>query len=144
MDRDWWAYVLKQEGRDALGELLAKHPDAAARIERLTQGLTVTKLVRIANSEYNYCRLGRDIPSHLETIDRSDRAWRILDNKTRTIAMRSGTAWTRTISLLSTSSSDQALARARELPINRLIVVCERLIKGPYTAMTKSGGRPRW
>jgi hypothetical protein len=141
---DWWAYILRQEGRDELGELLAKHPRAAARTKRLATDLTVTKLVRIANSEYNYSRLGRDIPSDLEVVARSEMAWSILDVKTRTLKMRPGTAWTRTIALLSSEGSDEALARTRDLPIDRFMVACERLIKGPYTAMTKSGGLTRW
>ena len=141
---DWWSYILKPEGQDELGELLAKHPQASAHTQRLTSNLTVTKLVRITNAEYNYCRLNRDIPSNLAVIARSEMAWRILDQKTTNLKMRQNTAWTRTITLLSAGSSREALRRARELPIDRLIVVCERLIKGPYSSMTKSGGPPRW
>jgi hypothetical protein len=141
--KDWWSFILRPGERDVLGELLAKHPDSAARTERLAAGLSVMKLIRIANSEYNYCRLGRDIPADLEIIARSEMAWRILDFKTRTITMRPGTAWMRTVDLLA-EGADEGLAHTRELPINRLIVVCERLIKGPYREMTKSGGLPRW
>lgn len=90
--KDWWSWPGE---RDALGELLAKHPEAAARTERLAAGLTVMKLIRIANSEYNYCRLGRDIPADLEILARSEMAWGILDLKTGTITMRPRTAWIR-------------------------------------------------
>lgn len=141
--KNWWSFILRPGGRDPLGELLAAHPESAARAERLTAGLTVGKLVRIANSEYNYCRLGRDIPVGLEAAARSDLAWRTLEFKTQTIAMRPGTAWMRTVELLG-AGSDEGLARTRELPINRLIVVCELLIKGPYRQMTESGGLTRW
>ena len=140
----WWPYVLKQEGRDELGELLAKHPEAVARAERLTSDLTVAKLVRIANAEYNCCRLGRDIPPNPDAVERSDQAWRTLELKTRTLVMKEQTAWTRTISLLSSDSAPQALTTLSALPINRVFVACERLIKGPYRAMTKSGNLPRW
>jgi hypothetical protein len=140
---DWWPYVLKQEGRDELGELLAKHPEAMERAERLTSDLTVTKLVRIANAEYNYCRLGRDIPPNPDAVARSDQAWRTLELKARTLVMKEQTAWTRTISLLS-DSAPEALTALSALPINRVIVACERLIKGPYRAKTKSGNLPRW
>jgi hypothetical protein len=98
--KDWWSFILRPGERDALGELLAKHPDSAARRERLAAGLSVMKLIRIANSEYNYCRLGRDIPADLEIIARSEMAWRILDFKTRTITMRPGTAWMRPLTFL--------------------------------------------
>jgi hypothetical protein len=141
--KDWWPFMLRPSGSDALGELLAKHPDAADRTKRLTDGLTVMKLIKIANAEYNYCRLGRDIPVDLEMLARSDLAWRRLDSKSRTIAMRSGTAWMRTADVLATGS-DEGLASTRSLSISRLIVVCERLIKGPYRDMTKSGGLTRW
>jgi hypothetical protein len=93
---DWWSFILRPNGRDALGELLAKHPEAADRTKRLTTELTVMKLIKIANAEYNYCRIGRDIPADLELAARSEMAWKILDFKTRTIAMRPGTAWMRT------------------------------------------------
>ena len=140
---DWWSFILRPNGRDALGELLAKHPEAADRTKRLTTELTVMKLIKIANAEYNYCRIGRDIPADLELAARSEMAWKILDFKTRTIAMRPGTAWMRTVDLLA-GGSEEGLARTCDLPINRLIVVCERLITGPYRAMTKSGGPMRW
>jgi hypothetical protein len=140
---DWWSFILKQEGRDELGALLAKHPEAIVRSERLMTNLTVMKLIKIANSEYNYCRLNRDIPKGPDVVARSNVAWQILDHKTRTIAMRPGTAWMRTVALLA-EGSDEGLARTRELSIERLIVVCERLIKGPYTKLTKSGGAMRW
>jgi hypothetical protein len=140
---NWWSFILKQEGRDELGLLLAKHPEAVARTDRLVADLTVLKLIKIANSEYNYCRLNRDIPRGPDVVARSEMAWRILAHKSRTIAMRPGTAWMRTVALLA-EGSDEGLARTRELSIDRLIVVCERLIKGPYTKMTKSGGAMRW
>jgi hypothetical protein len=88
-------------------------------------------------------RLNRDIPKGPDVVARSNVAWQILDHKTRTIAMRPGTAWMRTVALLA-EGSDEGLARTRELSIERLIVVCERLIKGPYTKLTKSGGAMRW
>lgn len=53
--------------------------------------------------------------------------------------MRPGTAWMRTVDLLA-EGPDEGLTRTRELPINRLIVVCERLIKG---AVQRDGQTPR-
>lgn len=137
---DWWSYILAPDGRKDLGRLLAGHPDADANTERLLAGLTVTKLIKIANCEYNYCRIGRDIPAAGDTTARSSRAWTILDNKVANIQMRSGTAWMRTADLLKPGSHN-GLERVRALPIDRVIDVCERLIQGPYAACTAGSAR---
>ena len=137
---EWWSHILVPGGRKDLGRLLASHPDACAKTERLLTGLTVMKLIKIANCEYNYCRIGRDIAATGGVVGRSDRAWRILDNKVANIQMRSGTAWMRTVDLLS-PGSEEGLARVRALPIDRVIDVCERLIQGPYTACADGTGR---
>ena len=137
---DWSSQILVPGGRKDLGRLLASHPDAGANTGRLLTGLTVMKLIKIANCEYNYCRIGRDIPATGDVVGRSDRAWKILDNKVANIQMRSGTAWMRTVDLLR-PGSDEGLARVQALPIDRVIDVCERLIQGPYTACTDGTGR---
>ena len=137
---EWWSHILVPGGRKDLGQLLASHPDARVKTERLLTGLTVMKLIKIANCEYNYCRIGRDIAATGDVVGRSDRAWRILDNKVANIQMRSGTAWMRTVDLLS-PGSEEGLARVRALPIDRVIDVCERLIQGPYTACADGTGR---
>lgn len=137
---DWWSQILVPGRRKDLARLLASHPDAGVRTERLLIGLTVVKLIKIANCEYNYCRIGRDILATGDLVGRSDRAWRILDHKVANIQMRSGTAWMRTVDLLGPGSED-GLARVRALPIDRVIDVCERLIQGPYAACTNGAGR---
>jgi hypothetical protein len=139
----WWSLILASGGTDPLGQLLAQHPEASRRTQRLLSELTVVKLIRIANAEYNYCRIGRDISVSGETFVRSEQAWQTLDHKVRTLSMRDGTAWTRTVSLL-TDGADEGIAAVRQLPIDRVIVACEKLIKGPYTRMTKSQAPPRW
>lgn len=137
---DWWSSLLVPGRKKDLGRLLATHPHARARTERLLSRLTVMKLIKIANCQYNYCRIGRDIPTSGDVVGRSDLAWTILDNKVANIQMRSGTAWMRTADVLR-PGSDKGLARVRALPIDRVIGVCEQLIQGPYAACTDGAGR---
>src|SRR5579859_1964834 len=105
----WWSLILAPGGTDPLGQLLAQHPEARQRTQLLLSELTVLKLIRIANAEYNYCRIGRDIPTDGEMAERSERAWQTLEFKVRTLEMRHGTAWTRTANPLA-DGADEGLA----------------------------------
>src|SRR5207302_145513 len=114
--------------------VLAAHPDAIELTAELLSDLTVWKLIRIANVEYNKLRPNQ-IPDNPDPVARSRAAWELLDYHVRTIEMKgSGTDWARTAELLE-EDSQPALAYLQTLSIHPVITACENLIRYPYRAV---------
>jgi hypothetical protein len=135
----WWARVLDRNVTQTrqmrtLAPVLAAHPDAIELIAELLSDLTVWKLIRIANVEYNKLRPNQ-MPDNPDPVARSRAAWELLDHHVRTIEMKgSGTDWARTAELLE-EGSQPALAYLQTLPIRHVITACENLIRYPYRAV---------
>lgn len=135
-----WPAVLAAGGTTPwLGQLLAEHPQADAKTRVVLQGLSVERLVRLANVQHNRCR--RDSLRDVERISRqraSDQAWTQLLTGLSDMQMRDGTAWTGTIKLLM-PGSETALEQIGRMDITQLIGVCQRLIQVPYAEARHRG-----
>jgi hypothetical protein len=109
-------------------EVLAAHPDAAARTARLVAEPTAGRVVAIANAMYNPCR-----PKHLAATGRaaSEEAWGILLSRRDTAYIRSGTQWERLVRALD-PIPDWAADRLRNMDILALGSMAQALIRGPY------------
>lgn len=135
----WWRRVLDQNvpatrQMRVLAPLLAAHPDADDLTRVLLEDLTVWKLIRIANVEFNQLR-----PQHLspegDVIARSRAAWERLFARVGAVKMReAGTDWARTEALL-LPRSGPALAQLQKMSIMELITACENLIRYPYRSV---------
>jgi hypothetical protein len=135
----WWMKVLDQNVSATrqmreLAPLLALHPDAADLTAELLRDLTVWKLIRIANVEFNKLR-PQHIPPLQDPVARSRAAWELLIHHLATMPMKTtGTDWARTEELLR-PGSQPALAYIQRLPITHVITACENLIRYPYRSV---------
>jgi hypothetical protein len=129
---DPWSFILRPSSQSPpLGRALAQAPDAVARTGRLVENLDVTGLVVMADAQHNQCRLSRlgpqvgDDPRRL-----AEAAWNALEHG---MHKRYGgeSGWTGAIALLTPGASD-GVAKVRQLPIERIIAVCTRIVSGPY------------
>jgi hypothetical protein len=128
-DRDaLWREVFFTATPLKAAEVLAAHPDAAARTARLIAEPTAGRVVAIANAMYNPCR-----PEHLAATGRaaSEEAWGILLSRRNTPYMRAGTQWERLVRALD-PILDWAANRLRNMDIMALGSVAQALIRGPY------------
>lgn len=145
---DWWREILAPSAPvPPVARLLGRHPGAEALTDDLLEGLTVAKLVRIANVAHNRCRLSY-IPDDLREEVRAQIAWDLMGTGMRQMAMRDNTAWTDTVALLSqdvngAASADDAILQLRSASIHRLLAACERLINRPYRA-ARTARHVRW
>jgi hypothetical protein len=129
----WSALFATDRTAPWLGQLLAEHPQAADNARRVLNGMSVERLVLLANVQHNRCR--RSALADALQVSRehtSERAWNLLLTGLCDMQMRDGTAWTGTIKLLS-PGSEAALQRINRMGIADIIGVCQRLIQIPYT-----------
>ena len=121
-----WREVFSAATPLKAAEVLAAHPDAAARTARLLAEPTTRRVVAIANAMYNPCR-----PKYLPATGRAEKAWAILLSRQDTPYMRAGTQWERLVTALD-PIPDWAANRLRNIDMMALGSVAQALIRGPY------------
>jgi hypothetical protein len=130
---DWWSVILQPGDAPRVGRLLEDHPNAQAYTRRLLAGLTVERLVAIADALHNDCRPSRMAAAAPGDPRRqADLAWDKLlvgVNKTH----RGSTGWTRLPALLD-PGKDEGLAAVALLDTGSVARVCARLVHHPYKA----------
>ena len=127
----WWRVILQVDHAPPVGVLLASHPDAPALTGRLLAGLTVERLVAIADALHNKCRV-----TDLQAAAPGNRprqvalAWENLTAGAAKVHVRPS-GWTGTAKLLSHGQVD-GLTGVALLDIGTLAGVCARIVRGPY------------
>ena len=126
-----WAEILRPGGIPRVGALLARHPESSARTRLLLDGLTVQRLIAIADALHNRCRVG-DMQAMApgDPVRQSTLAWDALDRgATKTYRITSG--WTGAADLLA-DGQEMGLAAVMELDIEAIARVGARIVAGPY------------
>jgi hypothetical protein len=135
-----WGEVLAGGHVPPVGALLATHPQAACLRERLLDGLTVERLVAIADALHNRCRpsaMSAAAPG--QPMRQAHLAWdALMLGACRTDRRPSG--WTGTIRLL-VPGSDEGLREVAALGIGEVARVCARIVAGPYRRACEAGIR---
>lgn len=137
---NWWTAILRRDAPPPVGMLLASHPNAAALTRDLVAGLTVVRLIAIADTLHNKCRpneMRRAAPG--DALHQADLAWdNLLFGVDRTYTRPSG--WTRTAELLEVGHAE-GLATVARLDIGQVARVCAKLVSGPYREACALGSR---
>lgn len=137
---DAWRAILRVDHAPPVGKLLARHPDAIAFTQRLLSGLTVERLIAIADALHNKCRiseLGAAAPGDPQR--QAELAWAALFLGARkTYGRPSG--WTGCAKLLAVGHVE-GLAAVAALDIGAVAGVCARIVSGPYRRANASGLR---
>jgi hypothetical protein len=126
-----WRTILQVDHVPPVGVLLARHPSAPALTRRLLARLTVERLIAIADTLHNKCRVsGIRAAAPGDPQRQAELAWTALlvgAGKTH----ERPSSWTGTAKLLATGRVD-GLAAVSALDIGRLAGVGGRIVRGPY------------
>jgi hypothetical protein len=136
---DEWAAILAVDHAPPIGALLARHPDAETLTLRLLTGLTVERLVAIADALHNQARLSRlreAAPG--DTTRQAELAWGALVRGVGKTHRPSG--WTGAAKLL-VPGQDAGLTAVASLDIGRVAGVGARIVAGPYRRACQLGLR---
>ena len=131
-DADVWSEILDVRSIPAVGRLLASSPNAAGNTRRLLAGLSVQRLVAIADALWNKCRpadMKAQAPD--DPLAQAELAWHYLFIHANKIHEGS-TGWTGAAVLLGRDGA-AGLDAVRNLDIATIAGVCSRLVRGPYT-----------
>jgi hypothetical protein len=132
LDREqMWRDMFKHVKPVKAAEVLARHPNSAAFTRQITDGVSASRVVAIANAMFNPCR-----PSKLSRMDAvsEEDAWRILLSRIDVPYSRSGSKWDRLVAALD-PIPDWAIARLQRMSIMQIGSVVQALINGPYREM---------
>ena len=126
-----WAEILRVGSPPPVGVLLMSHPDAGSRTRRLLTGLTVQRLISIADALHNKCRptdMRVAVPD--DRLRQADLSWRALFDGAEKVH-RPPTGWTATIDILQGGSAE-GLAAVSVMDIGSVARVCANIVSGPY------------
>jgi hypothetical protein len=137
---DHWSRILRGGRTPRVGLLLASHADATRLTARLVEGLTVARLVAIADALHNQCRVGViEAMAPADPTRHAEIAWRALLEGANKV-YRQPTSWTGAIRLLE-DGKDEGLAAVSALDIGAITRLCAWIVSGPYDDANRRGVR---